>query len=183
MIEYSETWQSFRDLTFKNPLESRVSFNEKCLVGRMVMNQSALYSPDLEECFTYSKRIRTTHRKFSTGFWSQSLRQKLAQGGRFGRASETWISKNPLESHFSFHKKCFVGRTVMNQNALYSPNLGECFTKSKRIRTTHRKFSTGFWSQSLHQKEAQNDRIFWSLAELQRQNVWVFGEDFVFRSL
>ena len=132
------------------------------------MNQSALYSPDLGECFTYSERMRTTHRKFSTGFWSQSLHQKLAQSGKFGRASETWISKNPLESHFSFNKKCFVGRTVMNQSALYFPDLEECFTYSKRIRTTHRKFSTGFWSQSLHQKTAQHDRIFWSLAELQR---------------
>ena len=109
------------------------------------MNQNALYSPDLGACFTYSKRIRATHTKFSTGFWSQSLHQKLAQGGMFGRASETWISKNPLESHFSFNKKCFVGRTVMNQNALYFPDLGECFTYSERMHTTHRKFSMGFF--------------------------------------
>ena len=27
MIEYSEAWQSFRDLNFKNPLESHFSFN------------------------------------------------------------------------------------------------------------------------------------------------------------
>ena len=76
--------------------------NEDCLMGRTVMNQRELYFHDLGECFTHSKRIRTTHRNFSMGFGSQSLRQKLAQGGKFGRASETWISKNSLESHFSF---------------------------------------------------------------------------------
>ena len=73
-------------------------------MGRTVMNQGALYSFDLGECFTYSERIRTTHRNFSTGFEGQSLRQEFAQGGKFGRASETWISKNSLESHFSFIK-------------------------------------------------------------------------------
>ena len=67
MIEYSEAWQSFRDLTFKNPLESHFSFNKKCLVGRTVMNQNALYFPDLGECFKYSERMRTTHKKFYTG--------------------------------------------------------------------------------------------------------------------
>ena len=64
MIEYSEAWQSFRDLTFENPLKSHFSFNKKCLVGRMVMNQSVLYFPDLVECFTYPERMRTTHQKF-----------------------------------------------------------------------------------------------------------------------
>ena len=54
------------------------------------------------------------------------------------------FQNNPLESHFSFNKKCFVGRTVMNQNALYSPDLGDYFTYSQRMRTTHRKYSTGF---------------------------------------
>ena len=142
----------------------------------MVMNQNALYSPDLGECFTYSERMRTTHRKFSMGFWSQSLRQKLTQSGKFGRASETWISKKSLESHFSFNKKCFVGRTVTNQSALYFPDLGECFRYSRRMRTTHRKYSTGFWSQSLPQKPTQNDKIFWTLAELQRQNVYFLAE-------
>ena len=88
--------------------------------------------------------------------------------------SEAWQSfrdlnfKNPLESHFSFNKKCFVGRPVMNQNALHFPDLGKCFTYSKRMLTTHTKFSKGFWSQSFHQKLIQNDRIFWSLAEFQR---------------
>ena len=68
MIEYSEAWQSFRDLNFKNPLESHFSFNKKCFVGRPVMNQNAIHFPDLGKCFTYSKRILMTHRKFSTGF-------------------------------------------------------------------------------------------------------------------
>ena len=99
--------------------------------------------------------MRTMHRKFSMGFWSQSLRQKFAQSCKFGRAPETWISKNSLESHFSFNKKCLVSRAVMNQNALYSPELVECFTYSERMRTTDRKFYTGLWSQTLHQKNAQ----------------------------
>ena len=42
------------------------------------------------------------------------------------------------------NKKCFVGRTVMIQYALHSPDLGEGFTYSERMRTTHKKFSTGF---------------------------------------
>ena len=42
--------------------------NKKCLVCRTIMNQNALYFFDLGECFTYSERMRTTHRKFSTGF-------------------------------------------------------------------------------------------------------------------
>ena len=124
--------------------------------------------PWSRKVFTYPEWRGTTPKKFSTGFWSQSLRQKLTQSGKFGRPSETWISKKSLESHFSFNKKCLVGRMVMNQNALYSPDLGECFTYSECRRTTHRKFSTGFWSQSLRQKLTQNDRIFWSLTELQR---------------
>ena len=53
--------------------------NKNCLVRRTAMNQSALYFPDLGECFTYSERMRTTHQKFYTGLWSQTLRQKNAQ--------------------------------------------------------------------------------------------------------
>ena len=56
MIEYSEAWQSFRDLTFKNPLESHFSFNKKCFVDRTVMIQNALHFHDLGECFTYPER-------------------------------------------------------------------------------------------------------------------------------
>ena len=37
--------------------------NKKCLVGRMVMNQSALYSSDLGECFTYSERMLSCLRR------------------------------------------------------------------------------------------------------------------------
>ena len=89
--------------------------------------------------------------------------------------SEAWKScfrdlncKNPLESHFSFNKKCFVGCMYTVQSALHSPDLVECFTYSDRVRTTHQIFSKGFWSQRLCQKPTQNDRIFWSLVELQR---------------
>ena len=42
--------------------------NKKCLVGRTVMIQSALHSPDVGKCFTYSARLRTNHKKISTGF-------------------------------------------------------------------------------------------------------------------
>ena len=101
-------------------------------MGRTVMNQSALSFHDLGECFTHSKRIRTTHRNFSMGFGSQSLRQKLAQGGKFGRASETWISKNSLESHFSFIRNIsLVVRpwikmryiSLFQKNVLYNQNV------------------------------------------------------------
>ena len=46
------------------------------------------------------------------------------------------------------------------------------------MNTTYEKFSTGVSSQNIYQKPTQNDRIFWSLAKLHRQNVWVFGKDF-----
>ena len=68
MTEYSEGWQSFRDLHFKNPLESHLSFNKKRFVGRMVMIQRVLHSPDLGECFTYSEHMQATHEKNYTGF-------------------------------------------------------------------------------------------------------------------
>ena len=82
MIEYSEAWQSFRDLNFKNPLESHFSCNKKCFVSHKVIIQSALYSSDPVECFTNSERMRTTHRKFSTSFSNQCLSQKLTQNDR-----------------------------------------------------------------------------------------------------
>ena len=155
MVEYSEAWQSFRDLNFKNSLESHFSFNKKCLVGRTVMIQRALHSPDIGKRFTYAECMRTMHRKFSTGFWSQSLWQKPQRKAEY---SEAWQSfrnlnfKNPPESHFSLNKKCFMGRTPMIQSALHSSDLGKFFTYSERMRKTHRKFSRGFWSQSLWQK-------------------------------
>ena len=64
MIEYSEAWQSFRDLNFKNPLESHFSCNKKCFVSHKVIIQSALYSSDPVQCFTNSERMRMTHRNF-----------------------------------------------------------------------------------------------------------------------
>ena len=42
------------------------------------------------------------------------------------------------------NKKWFVCRTVMIQKALYSPDLGERFTYSERMRMTHKKFSMYF---------------------------------------
>ena len=67
ITEYSEAWQNFGDLNFKNSFESHFSFIKKCFVSRTVMNQSAVHFPVLGECFTYPERMRTTHEKFSTG--------------------------------------------------------------------------------------------------------------------
>ena len=145
--------------------------NKKFFVGRIVMIQSAIHFPDLGKCYTYSERLRTTHRKFSTGVWSQSLRQishKMIEYSEVWQSSRDLNLKNPLESHFSFNKKCFVSHTILIQNMLHFSDPVECFTYSERMRTTHRKFSTGFWSQILCQKLTQNDRIFWSVAKLQR---------------
>ena len=72
-------WQSFRDLNVKNPLQSHFFFDKTCIVCHTVMIQRALHSPDLGKCFTYSRHLRTTHEKISTGFWSWSLRQKSGQ--------------------------------------------------------------------------------------------------------
>ena len=122
---------------------------------RMVLIWIALRCPDPGECFTYSEHMYTMHRKFSTGFWSQSL---CRNSHKMIEYSEDWQSfrdlnfKNPLESHFSFNKNCFVGRTVQIRSALHYPDLGEPFTYSERMCTTNRKFSKGLWSQSLHQK-------------------------------
>ena len=69
-------WQSFRELNFKNPLESYFSFDKKCFVGCTVMIQSALHFPDLGECFPYVERMRAIHEKFFTVVGSQSLCQK-----------------------------------------------------------------------------------------------------------
>ena len=67
ITEYSETWQNFGDLNFKNSFESHFSFIKKCFVSRTVMKQNAVHFPVLGECFTYPERMRTTHEKFSTG--------------------------------------------------------------------------------------------------------------------
>ena len=74
---------------------------------------------------------------------------------------------NCAEVNTLSNKKCFVDRTVMIHSALHSPDLGEWFTYPESMHTTHRTFSTGFWSQSLRQKLTQNDKIFCSLTELQ----------------
>ena len=129
--EYSEAWGSFRDLIFKNPLESHFSFNKKCFVDRTDMIQNVLHSPDLGECFTHPERMRTTHKKFSTAFWSQILCQKRHKITEYSDAWQNFrslIFKNLLESHFSFNKKCFVGCMVLIPNALYFPDPGEYFT-------------------------------------------------------
>ena len=52
-------------------------------------------------------------------------------------SSEGWQSsrdsnlKNPLESHFSFNKKCFVSHTILIQSALHLSDPVECFTYSE----------------------------------------------------
>ena len=121
----------------------------------MAMNQSALYFLGLGERFTYPECRRTTHRKFSTGFWSQSLRRKLTQNGRISWSLTEFqrleFQKFTRKSLF-LQWKCLVNRTVMIQGALHSPDIGERFTCSECMHTTHRKFSTGFWRQNLCQK-------------------------------
>ena len=67
MTKYSEAQRNFRDLNFKNPLESHLFFNKKCFVGLTVMIQNASHFSDLGECFTYSERMRVTHEKFCKG--------------------------------------------------------------------------------------------------------------------
>ena len=107
-------------------------------------------------------------------FWAIFKKCLAKNSHRMIEYSVAWQSsrylnlKNPLESPFSFDKKCFVGRTVMIQCALHFLDLGERFTYSERVHTTHRKISAGFWSQRLRQKVTQNDRTFWNLTELQK---------------
>ena len=67
ITEYSEAWQNFGDLNFKNSFENHFSFIKKCFVRRTVMNQSAVHFPVLGECFTYPERMRTKHEKCFTG--------------------------------------------------------------------------------------------------------------------
>ena len=100
MTDYFETLQIFRDLNFKNPLESHFSFNKKCFVGRTVMIQSALHSPDLVEYFTYLERMRTMIEKFSTGSWSQSFCQNPHELIEYSEAWQRFRNmnfKNPLK--------------------------------------------------------------------------------------
>ena len=56
-------------------------------------------------------------------------------------------------------KKWLVWRTVMIQRALYSPDPGERFTYSERMRMTREKVSMGFWSHSLRQSPTQNGEL------------------------
>ena len=63
--EYSEIRQCFRNLVFKNMLESHIPFNKTFYIGRTVTIQSALYSYGLGEHFTYPECKRAMHRKFS----------------------------------------------------------------------------------------------------------------------
>ena len=57
----------------------------------------------------------------------------------------------------------------MIQSVLNISDLAKCFTYLECMRTTHKKFSTGFWSQkSLCEETTQSERIFWSLPQLQR---------------
>ena len=142
-----ESLAKLQRVFFKNPLESHFSFKKKCLVRRTVMNENALHSPDLGKFFTYSERMRTTHRKF---LQASEVKVFAKNSHKMIEYSEAWQSfrdltfKNPLESHFSFNKKCLVGCTVMIERALSSPDFGERFTYLECMRATHRKFSTGF---------------------------------------
>ena len=94
----------------------------------MVLIQNALHFPNLGECFTCSQRVLTTHWKFSTSFWSQSLRQKPTQKWQnilgFGRASKTkfwrrlWLQE-PVENFL-----CVV--SIFHEHVKHSPKLEKC---------------------------------------------------------
>ena len=119
--------------------------NKKCFVGRMVIIQSPLNSPDLTECITYSERTRTTHEKSFKDFIIQSLCQNPYTMEGLAKLQRLEFQKIHLKVPFrSFNKKCTVGRMVMIQSALHFSDLGKCFTYSERMLTTHRNFSTGF---------------------------------------
>ena len=110
--------------------------------------RSALHSPDLVKCL-HTQNVCVRSMKI---FLRASKVKVFAKNPhKMAEYTEACLScfrdlnfKNPLESHFSFNKKCFVGRAVLIQCALHLFNLGECFTCSQRVRATHRKFSTGF---------------------------------------
>lgn len=59
------------------------------------------------------------------------------------------------------NKKCLMGRTFMNQNALYSSDLGKYFTYSERMRTTHRKF----FYRLLKSKSSPKTRTRWQVRQ------------------
>ena len=97
-------WQSFRNLNVKNPLESHFFFDKTCIVCHTVMIQRALHSPDLGKCFTYSKHLRTTHEKISTGFWIQILWQKHTQNYS---SKMSWVHLRLFKVHLNLknHEK------------------------------------------------------------------------------
>ena len=104
----------------------KILSNKKRFVGRIVIIQSALNSPDLTECITYSKCTRTTHEKAFKDFKSQNLCKKPTHNGRSRKASESWISENPLESHFpveNFHPSYAY---VLGNYVKQSPTSGNC---------------------------------------------------------
>ena len=103
--------------------------------------------------------MRATYKKFSTGFWSQSLRQKTHKTREYSEAWQSFrslIFKNLLESHFCFNKKCFAGRMVLIQCALHFVGQMIYFTYRERMYRTYKKFSMDYWSQKTSPKKAQN---------------------------
>ena len=133
--------------------------------------------------FLWSRRIFYILRTYVYDAWK--LFYELLKSNSSSKNNTEWGAwqsfrelnfKNPLESYFSFDKKCFVGCTVMIQSALHFPDLGECFTYAERMRVTHEKFFTVVESQDhFVSKALPGFRIFYDF-------VWVFGEDFDFRS-
>ena len=56
------------------------------------------------------------------------------------------IPKKLLKINFLKSVQTLISETstVIIQHALHFPDLGECFTQSERMSTTHENFSTGF---------------------------------------
>ena len=104
---------------------------------------------------------------------------------RMAGYSEVWRNykclnlKNPLESHFSFNKKSFVGRTVTIQSALHYTDLGQCFTNSERYmrRMTH------FLQASKVKVFAKNPHKMTEYSKLSETKCMFLGNDFDFRGL
>ena len=145
------------------------------------------YGHDLKfATFLWSRRAFYILRTSTYDAWKifcRPLKSKVftQNSHRMTDYSEVWQSfrylnlKNPLESHFSFNKKSFVSRTVTIQSALHYPDLGQCFTNSERIHTTH------FLRAPKVKVFAKNPHKMTEYSKLSETKCMFFGKDFDFR--